>query len=454
MKSFFKFCIACAVIAVITPAVTVQAGDAGFITREELTRSLSTIGLHLNEINYLDTTVSKQEAVILLARLIGASSYDALPLPTGDAIESYALKYLDWFVENDMISNACFESYNLQYLTTGILALMESTPDIETVSGRGNHGLTDGDVENARFTRPQGIFGADGDGLIVLDTNNNAIRTLVDGYAETLSDSIIMRTLLNRPTSGVSGVDGGFFFADSGNHVIRHVLNGNVTTFGTPVAGHRDGLYTEARFNMPMSIAIDGIGNVYVADTLNNVIRKIDTDGLVSTIAGVVGLDGYANGPVGSALFREPAGIAVSADGSIIYIADTGNHVIRKIENGNVVTLAGTAFAELDELGLPLGGFLNGRADTSRFTLPRGLVIVDDVLIVADSGNNRIRAITSYGVVKTVAGNGEAGDRDGFSLGPALHGPADIFYNEGFLYIADTGNNKIKRIAFDVSRFQ
>ena len=469
MRSILKFCIACVMITVLTPAVVVVAeySDTGVITREELVRSFSAIGLYLNEIDYPDAAVSNQETFILLARLLGASSYDPLPLPTGDALESYALRYLDWFVENDIISNAYYElaqyktASDLEHLTMRILALMESTPDIETVSGRGNHGFSDGDIANARFTRPQGIFVSNEDGLIILDTNNNAIRTLIDGEAVTLADSTIYiydepltRASLNTPTSGVSGIGGGFFFADSGNHVIRQVINGRATTFGSAIAGHRDGLYSVARFNMPMAIATDDIGNIYVADTLNNVIRKIDTDGMVTTIAGVAGSDGYANGSAGLALFREPGGIAVSADGSVIYVADTGNHVIRKIENGYVVTVAGIALAELDESGLPLGGFANGPVDASRFTLPRGIILVDDILIVADSGNNRIRAITSSGIVTTVAGSGEAGDRDGFSLGPSLHGPADISYNEGFLYIADAGNNKIKRMAFDVSRFE
>jgi DNA-binding beta-propeller fold protein YncE len=144
-------------------------------------------------------------------------------------------------------------------------------------------------------------------------------------------------------------------------------------------------------------------------------------------------------------------GIAVNGDGSIIYVSDTGNHVIRRIdaEDGIVTTVAGIQedFEEFGKARYPLGGFRNGEADFARFNSPRGIVIAGDVLIIADSGNHRIRALLPSETVITIAGNGIPGDDDGFAFGAAINGAADICYHNGRLYIADTGNNKIKIIS-------
>ncbi len=114
------------------------------------------------------------------------------------------------------------------------------------------------------------------------------------------------------------------------------------------------GYVTEARFNYPTGLALDGGNNLYVADTLNNVIRKIDTKGNVTTVAGVPGSSGYQNGVAGQALFNAPTGIAVSEDGHRIYVADTGNHRVRLIRGGIVTTYAG-APGRIDQDGEPWG---------------------------------------------------------------------------------------------------
>jgi sugar lactone lactonase YvrE len=201
-----------------------------------------------------------------------------------------------------------------------------------------------------------------------------------------------------------------------------------------------------------MAIAQDGEGNIFVADTLNHAIRKIDAAGNVTTLAGRPGVAGYRNGAGGVSLFREPAGIAVSEDGRFLYVADTGNHVIRRVavDTGRTVTLAGVQeeFDECEEDGelFPLGGFRNG--GVALFNAPRGLAVADNMLYIADSGNHRIRALCLTELhTATVAGNGEPGDAEGFALGAVLNNASGVFYYNGRLYIADTGNNKIKVLA-------
>jgi sugar lactone lactonase YvrE len=336
---------------------------------------------------------------------------------------------------------------------------------IETVSGVGNRGFTDGEGHEARFTLPFGIVGDREGGFVVFDTYNNAIRS-IDSYGrvETISriaeyvdsegflrgfyyDTIAREALLNRPSGGVFNADGHFFFSDSRNHVIRHIVDGRVYTFAGTVQGLRNGRRNNARFNTPMAIAVDDRGNIFVADTLNNSIRRISPQGSVSTIAGNArGMEGYRNGAASQALFRNPAGIAVSPNGRVIYVADTGNHVIRRIEAGQVTTVAGLSYY-FDEDGYPLGGFRGGYANEAMFNLPRGIVLVGDALVVADSGNNMVRAIIG-GEVITIAGNGDPGNDTGCALGAVLNGASGVYYRSGFIYIADTGNNKVKRVEF------
>jgi sugar lactone lactonase YvrE len=202
-------------------------------------------------------------------------------------------------------------------------------------------------------------------------------------------------------------------------------------------------------FNNPTAIAVGSDGSLYIADTLNHSIRRIDTNGNASTIAGGPDRAGYQDGPVGSARFLEPSGIAVGDNGAV-YVADTGNHVIRKIENGMVTTVAGAAAAAPEGQDYAEGGYLDGPAHTARLSFPRGLCYAGGALFIADSGNHAIRALTSGGDVVTVAGSGQPGDKDGPPGVAMLHTPLGVAYASGTLYIADSYNNKIKTVWIDL----
>jgi len=344
---------------------------------------------------------------------------------------------------------------------------------VSDLAGTGSRGFTNGAAATAAFTLPYSVTADRNGRIVIFDTFNNALRLFGGGTVSTITGQFVAEdenrfsrgfyrdgplagatgALFDRPADGVYNAAGDLFITDSENHVIRRISGGNVTTFAGTTQGHADGAGSAAKFDTPMAVAIDGSGNLYVADTLNNCIRKIDTRGNVTTVAGRAGHAGDNDGDAAAALFREPSGIAVSSDGNVIYVADTGNHKIRKVENGRVTTLAG-ATEETDEDGDPMGGFRDGAGSQAVFNLPASLALADGVLFVADSGNNVIRAVNMQGHVFTAAGTGEPGDREGGSLTAEFNQPRGVHWHSGALIIADTTNNKLKTLTVDITMFK
>ncbi len=214
-----------------------------------------------------------------------------------------------------------------------------------------------------------------------------------------------------------------------------------VSTFaGSGTAGFLDGAGANAQFNNPEGIAADAAGNVYIADAVNNRIRKISAAGVVSTLAGS-GAAGFADGSGTAAQFYSPQGLALDAAGNV-YVADLGNNAIRKITPaGAVTTLAGSGVA----------GWNDATGNTAQFKNPRGLTVdASGNVYVADKGNNRIRKITPAGAVTTVAGLTTAGYTDGAVATATFNQPQGVAMDsKGNLYIADTGNNAIRYIGTD-----
>lgn len=217
------------------------------------------------------------------------------------------------------------------------------------------------------------------------------------------------------------------------------------TLAGSPlVSGDTDDLGSQARFNQPWGLAMDGDGNLYVADALNQTIRRVTPGGAVTTLAGVAGSAGFNDGPAGNALFSRPVGVAVSFDGSIVYVADANNHLIRRISGGVVSTLAGTA---------GVFGSDDGTGTDARFRFPFGLALNTDgtVLYVSDTNNQTIRAVTLPGaVVTTIAGaagiNGSSDDPSN-SLNARFNAPRGIAVDAaGNVYVADAGNFTVRKI--------
>jgi streptogramin lyase len=235
------------------------------------------------------------------------------------------------------------------------------------------------------------------------------------------------------------------FFSDYGYHTIRKIA---LTESGTPVstyagtpgsAGFINGPSSTAKFRNPLGIAVGLDGTVYVADYGNHAIRAISISGVVSTLAGS-GAAGYADGVGTSAQFRSPYSVAVDSANNI-YVAESGNHRIRKISpSGAVSTIAGTGVA----------GNADGDALSATFNAPRGVAVdLSGYLYISDSGNNLIRVLTPAGKVITIAGNNTAGSTDGDALSSSFNRPTGIAVNDnGDIYIADYNNNKVRRISF------
>ena len=211
-----------------------------------------------------------------------------------------------------------------------------------------------------------------------------------------------------------------------------------VSTFaGSGVAGSTNGTGTAAQFNNPSAICIDASRNVYVADSNNNIIRKISATGFVSTLAGS-GVAGFVDGNGTLAQFNNPSGICT--DGSAIYVADTNNNRIRKITaTGVVTTLAGST-----------QGYVDGTGTGARFNAPMGICYyTSGIVFVADTSNNKVRKITATGVVTTLAGSTQ-GYADGTGTAAQFNAPRGISFgyyaSDYVMYLADTNNNRIRRI--------
>lgn len=233
--------------------------------------------------------------------------------------------------------------------------------------------------------------------------------------------------------------DGVVYVADAFNHSIRRISTGGMvsTLAGGGVAGSVDGVGSNARFSHPHGVAVDAAGVVYSADWLTHRIRKISPLGFVSTLAGSGNL-GDADEVGLLASFRWPEDVEVDAEGNV-YVADRTNHKIRKITpDGMVSTLAGNGTE----------GDADGNGLAASFKWPYGVAVYGDgSVFVADTGNNKIRKISPSGEVSTIAGSGQLGSSDGTGPEASFHGPRGIAVDAmGNLFVADTGNHLIRRV--------
>jgi NHL repeat-containing protein len=306
-----------------------------------------------------------------------------------------------------------------------------------TLAGDGIPGMRDGPPGAVRLSDPFGIAVASDGTIYVADAGESQrIRRLApDGSLSTLAGSIQgysdgtgPAAWFNTPSGLAIDSAGNLFLADTGNNAIRRITReGEVSTAaGDRFPGYRDGTAAEARFNGPVGVAVDAAGRVIVADTYNDRIRAIERDGRVITIAGE-GRPGAIDGPSDAARFDTPSGVAVDRAGNI-YVADTGNGVVRMISPAGLVSTVGPQ---------PADGLFR----------PIGIAVDPDGLIYVTDDRGRILEITQATAVRTVAGS-----TSGFADGPgedarfrSLAGLA--LAAPGRLIVADPRNALIRLVA-------
>jgi hypothetical protein len=254
---------------------------------------------------------------------------------------------------------------------------------------------------------------------------------------------------LNAPFGVAVDSAGNFYIAEWSNHRVRKVdTSGVITTFaGIGIAGYGGdgGPATQAALNSPEGVAVDSAGNVYIADSFNNRIRKVDTSGTITTIAGNGQARYTGEGVATDVGLNDPSGVAVDNSGNV-YIADNSAHRIRKVSGGTISTIAGTG----------VGGYSGdgGPAVAAQVYNPTHLTVDGSGNIyIADYSNNRVRKVNTAGIITTVAGTATFNNQGGYSGdgGPAtsaqFNKPAGVAIDSsGNLYIADADNKRVRRV--------
>jgi sugar lactone lactonase YvrE len=333
---------------------------------------------------------------------------------------------------------------------------------ILTLAGNGNPTASgDGQLAvQAQLGLPSSlVFDMQGN-LYIADTYNDRIRKVNasdgkiltvaggagNGYAGDGGPATAAR--MNCPTGVAVDAQGNIYIADRDNNRVRRVAvaDGMITTFaGTGTGGYSgdNGDAKSAQLNKPTNVVLDAQGNVYIADSLNHRIRKVATDGKITTVAGL-GTNGSAgdNGPATAAQLNSPIGLAIDGQGNL-FIADTNNHKLRRVnaENGVITTLAGTGTRGSNGDG--------GDARNAQLGAPEGVwVDPQNNVIIADTFNDRVRRISaSDGRISTIAGNGLTGyTGDGTSAtSTRMFCPTSVITDlAGRLYIADRENHRVR----------
>ncbi|WLQ39879.1 RICIN domain-containing protein [Streptomyces laculatispora] len=333
-------------------------------------------------------------------------------------------------------------------------------PEISTVAGTGVAGFK-GDNElavAAQLNRPYGIALDSTGSLYFSDYNNHRVRKIsTDGKISTVAGAgpgyrgdggPAVSALLNCPREVAVDAAGSVYVTDAANHRVRVITrDGKIDTVaGTGTAGFSGdgGPAAKAQLNYPLGVAVDSSGALYISDHSNNRVRKVSTDGKISTVAGT-GVAGFKgdDGPAALAQLNRPYALALD-DADVLYITDGNNHRVRKVvADGTISTVAGKGTAGFSGDG--------GPATSAQLNLPLG-VVVDSagILYISDYNNHRVRKVAPDGKITTFAGKGSAGF--GGDGGPAaaaqLNNPFGLAVDcVDTLYIADHVNNRVRKVA-------
>jgi serine/threonine-protein kinase len=337
-------------------------------------------------------------------------------------------------------------------------AASAATNNIFTVAGTGVAGFS-GDHGPATAAKINGDYGVaptpDG-GFVIADATDDLVRRVgPDGIITTIAGTgiagysgdggLATTAKLNAPLHVVAKPDGSVLIADTLNNRVRLISPfGTITTIaGTGTAGYSGdgGQATSAQLDSPVGLALAADGSVVIADNDNDVVRRVAPDGVISTIAGT-GTAGYSGdgGPGTGAQLRDPYGLAVAADGAVL-IADTGNDRVRRLApDGIITTVAGN--------GVDGNGGDGGPATAAELDTARGIAAAPDgSLLIADSSGDRVRRVAPDGIISTIAGTGVGGySGDGVpAVAAKLNAPTDVAVTAGGgLLIADNWNHRVR----------
>jgi DNA-binding beta-propeller fold protein YncE len=334
-----------------------------------------------------------------------------------------------------------------------------NTQAVTTLAGSaGNGGATDGTGSQARFAYPVGAAVDAHGNIYVADSTVNLVRQItaagvVSTYAGNLgglgykdgTTGLGGTARFNNPHNIALGPSGIIYVADETNDVIRQIADGQTTTLAGSIGsvGSADGAGTSAQFDQPFGMAVDSHGNLFVADSANDTIRKITPAGVVSTFAGTAGSSGSADGQGAAARFNSPMGLAIDSTDNL-YVADCQNETVRKVTSaGAVTTIAG-------QVGTT--GSADGSGTKASFNCPHGLAVntSSGVLYVADRFNDTIRRIDTSGNVSTIAGSAGANDFiDGNGVNAHFSWPGALAVDaaSGTVYVTDYLHHSIRKIA-------
>ena len=326
---------------------------------------------------------------------------------------------------------------------------IDPSGSVTTLAGSaGVGGQVDGTGSAATFSYPNGIAADAAGNLYVSDGNTirtitptGTVSTWAGGARAGYADGTGGAARFNNPSGVATDGAGNVYVADTVNQAIRKAMPGAVVTTlaGSPImTGSADGAGTAASFKYPFGLATDSVGNIYVADVANSTIRKISAGGTVTTLAGSAGVAGSSDGTGATATFATPLGVATDRAGNV-YVADATSETIRKVTpNGVVTTLAGSA---------RVAGSADGTGAAATFTNPAGIA-VDAAGNVYVAGNEVIRKITPARAVTTLAGvAGVIGAADGAGAAATFSDPMGVAVDgAGNVYVADTGNCTVRKI--------